>query len=73
MLKDFFKQELECYLQESDLDKIGKEIIECCMKDGSIDTLNPTRISIDMNSAFALVRRHKLHRSLSAHLYSGFW
>ncbi|MCA9406665.1 MAG: DUF4914 family protein, partial [Candidatus Omnitrophica bacterium] len=37
MLADFFKQELQFYIKEKDLDPLGKKIIECCMRDGTLD------------------------------------
>lgn len=37
ILTDFFKQELAVYLQEKDLDSLGKKIIECCLNDGSLE------------------------------------
>lgn len=37
ILSDFFKREIEFYLKEADLDPIGRRIIECCMRDGSLD------------------------------------
>ena len=36
MLSDFFKKELEKFLSP-DLDPLGREIIECCMNDGTIE------------------------------------
>ena len=36
MLTDFFKQELEFYMNEPDLDDLGRKIIECCMQDGTV-------------------------------------
>ena len=39
ILKDFFKQELQKYLTD-DLDPLGREIIECCMNDGTVDDYN---------------------------------
>ncbi|MCA9402560.1 MAG: DUF4914 family protein [Candidatus Omnitrophica bacterium] len=37
ILTDFFKQELEFYLKEADLDETGRAIIECCMQDGEVE------------------------------------
>ncbi len=36
ILTDFFHEQLKKYLQP-DLDKLGKEIIECCLSDGSVE------------------------------------
>jgi hypothetical protein len=36
MLYDFFRRELQQYL-EDDLDTLGREIIECCLDGGSVD------------------------------------
>lgn len=32
----FFENNLSCYLEESDLDPIGREVIECCFDKGSV-------------------------------------
>ncbi|MBZ0166609.1 MAG: DUF4914 family protein, partial [Candidatus Omnitrophica bacterium] len=37
ILNEFFKKELEFYLQEADLDLTGRKIIECCMHDGQLE------------------------------------
>ncbi len=37
ILSDFFKQELAFYLNEPDLDPLGREIIGCCMRDGTLN------------------------------------
>ena len=37
ILTDFFKRELAIYLDDPDLDKIGREIIACCLQDGQLD------------------------------------
>ena len=37
MLADFFRQELSVYLEDSDLDPLGREIIECCLQGGEFD------------------------------------
>mgnify|MGYP000170983447 CR=1 FL=1 len=37
ILKAFFRRELEPYLAESDLDPLGRKIVECCLSDGSLD------------------------------------
>jgi hypothetical protein len=36
ILSDFFKRELEQYLTE-DLDPLGRQIIECCLNDGTVE------------------------------------
>lgn len=40
MLTDFFKQELKPYLDEKDLDPIGREIIQCVLDDGDVEDYN---------------------------------
>lgn len=35
-MKDFFKRELKKFLTE-DLNPVGREIIQCCLDDGSLD------------------------------------
>lgn len=37
ILTDFFKSELTPYLDEPDLDPLGKKIIECCINDCALD------------------------------------
>jgi hypothetical protein len=37
LLVDFFKQTLRTYLAEPDLDLLGRQIIECCLDDGTVD------------------------------------
>lgn len=37
ILTDFFKKEIARYLDEKDLDPLGRKIIECCMNDGTLD------------------------------------
>ncbi|MCA9399204.1 MAG: DUF4914 family protein, partial [Candidatus Omnitrophica bacterium] len=37
ILSDFFKKELAFYINEKDLDPIGKKIIECCLRDGTLE------------------------------------
>ncbi|MGL4799508.1 MAG: DUF4914 family protein [Cellulosilyticaceae bacterium] len=39
ILGDFFKRELEAYLTE-DLHPLGRQIIECCLNDGTIEDYN---------------------------------
>ncbi len=36
ILADFFHQELKPYLAESDLDPLGRQIIECCLNNGTV-------------------------------------
>ncbi len=36
ILFDFFRRELEPYLKESDLDPLGRKIIDCCLSGGSV-------------------------------------
>lgn len=36
-LTEFFKRELQPYLDESDLSPLGRKIIGCCMDDGSVE------------------------------------
>lgn len=36
ILVDFFKETLQQYLTE-ELDPLGREIIECCLRDGSLE------------------------------------
>lgn len=36
LLADFFRQELSPYLDEHDLDPLGRQIIECCFDGGSV-------------------------------------
>ncbi len=46
MLTDFFKQELQPYLESPDLDSIGKEIIQCVLDDGTVqdfEQFNPIK------------------------------
>jgi hypothetical protein len=38
VLQRFFAQELTTYLDETDLDPLGREIITCCLDQGTIDT-----------------------------------
>ena len=38
ILTDFFQRELTAYLEEPDLDKKGRQIIECCMQEASIES-----------------------------------
>lgn len=40
ILCDFFKRELKQYLDEKDLDPVGRQIIEACYADASIDEYN---------------------------------
>ena len=37
LLVDFFKQTLRTYLAEPDLEPLGRQIIECCLDDGTVD------------------------------------
>lgn len=37
ILAAFFRRELEPYMAESDLDPLGRQIIECCLGSGSLD------------------------------------
>ena len=37
ILTDFFKQELAVYLEEDDLNDLGREIITCCMEGGQLE------------------------------------
>jgi len=36
MLSDFFHRELAPYLEESDLDSLGRSIIDCCLQGGTV-------------------------------------
>jgi hypothetical protein len=36
ILKAFFKRELKPYIEQADLDGLGKQIIECCLSDGTL-------------------------------------
>jgi len=37
ILNHFFQKELEFYLQEKDLDDLGRKIVTCCMNDGRLE------------------------------------
>jgi hypothetical protein len=37
MLRDFFHRELAPYLDEADLDPLGRRIIECCLQGGAVE------------------------------------
>lgn len=36
MLQEFFREELSPYLEEDDLEPVGREIIECCLEGGEL-------------------------------------
>jgi hypothetical protein len=37
ILADFFRRELSPYLEETDLDPLGKDIITCCLDGGTLE------------------------------------
>ncbi len=37
ILREFFRKELSLYVKQSDLDGVGREIIDCCFQGGTLD------------------------------------